>query len=406
MTKTARGTSVVQKCLVFTAADESKASGLYPYFKPIERICGTKVVIDGRELIMAGSNNYLGLATDPRVKLAATEAIKEFGTSCSGSRFMNGTLVLHEELERRLAAFVGKDSALCFTTGYMTNLGAISALVDRGTHVVCDRYNHASIVDGVCMAAGLHRGVNFHRYRHGDLFDLEVVLGTIPPHSKTLLVTDGVFSMEGDIVNLPAIKSFAAAHGATLYLDEAHAIGVLGKTGRGTAEHFGGGCMPDIVMCTFSKAFGSTGGFIAGERKVVDYIKHTARPLIFSASIPPAAIAAVLKSLEIIQGEPKRILRLQQIAAKMKNGLSSLGYDTGNSETPIVPLIIGDPEKTFRLFNAFFERGVYVNPVVTPAVPPDRCLLRTSYMATQTDQELDTILSVAEDEGKRLGIIR
>jgi 8-amino-7-oxononanoate synthase len=400
-----RSKPIVQKCLMFTDADDSRASGLYPYFKPIEKNIGTKVVIDGRELIMAGSNNYLGLATDSRVRLAAISAIEEFGTSCSGSRFMNGSLTLHEELERRLAAFVGKESALCFTTGYMTNLGAISALVQRGDHVISDRYNHASIVDGICMATGLHHRVNFHRYKHNDIIELEALLKKIPVDSSTLIITDGVFSMEGDIVDLPTIRRLAEQYGACLYLDEAHAMGVLGSTGRGTTEHFGGNCAPDLVMCTFSKAFGSTGGFVAGDRAIIDYVKHTSRPLIFSASIPPASIAAVLKALDIIEEEPQRIHRLQQIAQKMRRGLKGLGYDIGAAQTPIIPLVIGDPEKTFRLFQAFFNRGVYVNPVITPAVPPDRCLLRTSYMATHTDDELDTILSVAEDEGKRLGVI-
>jgi 8-amino-7-oxononanoate synthase len=405
MEATMSNKTIFQKCYDFTAAEEARASGLYPYFKPIEKNVGTKVLINGRELIMAGSNNYLGLALDPRVREAAIDAINVYGTSCSGSRFMNGTLSLHEELEERLASFVGKESALCFTTGYTTNLGAISALMSRGEHIISDKYNHASIVDGIFMATGLHRNISFHRYRHNDMDDLETVLKKIPDESPKFIATDGVFSMEGDIANLPEIKKLADKYDACLYLDEAHALGVLGATGRGTCEHYGDENLADIVMCTFSKAFGSIGGFIACDFRIIDYIKHMSRPLMFSASMPPANIAAVMKALDIIEEEPERVQRLQAIAKKMLDGFRSIGYEIGTAETPIVPLLIGDLEKTFMLFRALFERGVYVNPVVSPAVPPDRCMLRTSFMATHTDEELDTILSIADEEGRRIGII-
>lgn len=396
---------IFDKCYGFTEAEEARKSGVYPFFRPIEEARGGKVIIGGRELIMAGSNNYLGLAGDPRMRERAMEAIRKYGTSCSGSRFMNGTLALHEELEERLAVFCGKESALCFTTGYQTNLGAISALVGRDEHVISDKYNHASIMDGIFLSTGFNRTVPVHRFKHNNMADLEQKLKAIPPEVPKLIVTDGVFSMEGDIVKLPEMKALAEKYGAALYLDEAHALGVLGKTGRGTTEHYGNPALADLVMCTFSKSFGSIGGFIAGDHIVVDYIKHFARPLIFSASMPPANIAAVMAAIEIIEQEPERVARLQQIATKMLEGFKRMGFDIGTAETPIVPLLIGDNEKTFLFWKRLFERGVYVNPVIPPAVPPNRSLIRTSYMAIHTDEELDTILSIAGEEARKLGII-
>lgn len=382
-----------------------KNEGTYPYFRPIESYNGAHVVIRGKELIMAGSNNYLGLSLDPRVKDAAIRAVARYGTSCSGSRFMNGTLDLHEELESRLAAFIGKDAALCFTTGYQSNLGAISALLQRGDHVVSDKLNHASIMDGIFLAQGMNRSVNIHRFVHGSMEDLEAKLKAIPEDEPKLVATDGVFSMEGDIVDLPKMKALCDKYGAGLYLDEAHAIGVVGETGRGCTELFGSPDLADIVMCTFSKSFGSIGGFVAGDAEIIENIKHSARPLIFSASMPPANIAAVMAALDIIQEEPQRIRRLQDIGVKMIAGFKSLGFDIGITETPIIPLIIGDEEKTFKLWQSMFDRGVYVNPVVAPAVPPNKSLLRTSYMAIHSDADLDQVLTVAGEEGRRLGII-
>ena len=396
---------IFQKCYDFTEAIEARQVGIYPYFKPIEGSRGSKVIIGGRELVMAGSNNYLGLALDPEVREASINAIKRYGTSCSGSRFMNGTLALHEELEERLADFTGKQAALCFTTGYQTNLGSISALVGRGEHVITDKSNHASIMDGIFLALGLNRKVNIHRFKHNNLEDLEKRLSNIPSGESKLIVIDGVFSMEGDIVKLPEMKALADKYRVGVYLDEAHAIGVIGKTGRGTTEYYGNRDLADLIMCTFSKAFGSIGGFVAGEERVIDYIKHVSRPLIFSASMPPANIAAVMAALEIIEREPQRVLRLQQIARKMIEGFTELGFNIGTTETPIVPLIIGDNQKTFLFWKNLFEKGVYVNPVVSPGVPPNRALIRTSYMATHTNEELDQILEIAEQEGKKLGII-
>lgn len=396
---------IFQKCYDFTEAIEARQVGIYPYFKPIEGSRGSKVIIGGRELVMAGSNNYLGLALDPEVREASINAIKRYGTSCSGSRFMNGTLALHEELEERLADFTGKQAALCFTTGYQTNLGSISALVGRGEHVITDKSNHASIMDGIFLALGLNRKVNIHRFKHNNLEDLEKRLSNIPSGESKLIVIDGVFSMEGDIVKLPEMKALADKYRVGVYLDEAHAIGVIGKTGRGTTEYYGNRDLADLIMCTFSKAFGSIGGFVAGEERIIDFIKHVSRPLLFSASMPPSNIAAVIAALDIIEREPQRVLRLQQIARKMIEGFTELGFNIGTTETAIVPLIIGDNQKTFLFWKNLFEKGVYVNPVVSPGVPPNRALIRTSYMATHTNEELDQILEIAEQEGKKLGII-
>ncbi len=396
---------IFDKCTTFEDAKDAQEKGIYPYFKPIQESRGTKVVMEGKQLIMAGSNNYLGLSWDPRVKEAAIEATKKWGTSCSGSRFLNGTLALHEELEARLAAFVGKQRALCFTTGYQTNLGAISALVGRNEHVFSDKLNHASIMDGIFMAAGMRGNIRVHRYSHNKPESLEKFLSGVPLDDPKLIVTDGVFSMEGDICRLPEVKALCDKYKARLYLDEAHALGVLGHTGRGCEEHYGKGRLADVVMCTFSKSFGSLGGFVAGDVDVIEYIKHFARPLIFSASMPPATIASVGACLSIIEKEPERVRRLQQIGHKMVAGFKSLGFNVGTAETPIVPLLIGDMEKTLLFWRALFDGGVFTNPVLSPAVPPDSTLIRTSYMAIHTDAELDQILEVSGRAGKALGII-
>lgn len=396
---------IFEKCYSWGEAREAQERGLYPYFKPIQESRGTRVIMEGKELIMAGSNNYLGLSWDPRVKEAALSATKKWGTSCSGSRFLNGTLAIHEELEEHLARFVGKQRALCFTTGYQTNLGAISALLGKDEHVFSDKLNHASIMDGIFLAMGMRGRVKVHRYQHNDMTSLEKYLSHEPNDVPKMVVTDGVFSMEGDIVKLPRMYELCRKYGARLYLDEAHAIGVVGKTGRGTEEHYGVKDNTDIVMCTFSKSFGSLGGFIAGEDKVIDYIKHFARPLLFAASMPPATIASVSACLDIIEKEPERVQRLQEIGRKMVAGFKALGFDVGRAETPIVPLLVRDFEKTLLFWRALFDGGVFTNPVLSPAVPPDSTLIRTSYMAIHTDEELDTILSVAGEAGKKLGII-
>lgn len=396
---------IFDKCYDFKDAAEARESGIYPFFKPIEKMEGTKVYIEGKEMLMAGSNNYLGLATDERLKEEARKAVDTFGTTCSGSRFMNGTLDLHEEFEEKLADFTGKDSAVIFTTGYQTNLGAISALLGKGDHIITDKFNHASIMDGIFLSFGFQKNINLHRFKHNNMEELEQILEKIPKEDGKLIVTDGVFSMEGDIVKLPKMKELADRYRAGLYLDEAHAVGVVGESGKGTTEYYGDSDYADLIMCTFSKSFGSIGGFIAGDGPIIDYVKHFSRSLIFSASMPPASIAAAMKALEIIKSEPERVTRLQHIAEKMIAGFKTIGFDVGGAETPIVPLITGDNDKTFALWKALFERGIYVNPVISPAVPPKRSLIRTSYMATHSDEELDWLLEVAEEEGKRLGIV-
>lgn len=380
------------------------AIGFYPYYTAIQENHGSRVVIDGRELIMIGSNNYLGLSWDRRVIEAATEATRRYGTSCSGSRFLNGTLRLHEELEEELADFVGKPAALCFTTGYQTNLGALQALAGRRDHVFSDRLNHGSLVDGMLLAAGTTGGTRIHRYQHNDLDELERLLRSVEGGGK-LIVTDGVFSMEGDIAPLPEIGALARRYGARLYVDEAHALGVIGATGRGSQEHFDCHDAADVLMCTFSKSFGAVGGFIAGAAEVIDYIKHHARSFIFSASMAPGTIAAVTAALRIMKQEPQHVQRLQAIGARMIGEFKRLGFDVGTTETPIVPLVIGDDVLTFKYYRALLEHGVYANPVVSPAAPPGGALIRTSYMAIHSDDELDRALEVCATQARALGII-
>jgi 8-amino-7-oxononanoate synthase len=386
-----------EKCHGFTAAKEAMAAGLYPYFIPLSETEGTEVVISGRRLIMIGSNNYLGLTTHPKVREAAIEAVRKYGTSCTGSRFVNGNLEMHKELEERLAAFMGYERALVFSTGYQTNLGAISALIGRGDVVITDREDHASIVDGCRLSFG-----EMKRFRHSSMGDLERVLKSCNPDQGKMVVVDGVFSMGGDIAPLPQLVPLCQKYGARLMVDDAHSIGVLGN-GRGTAAHFGITSGVDLVMGTFSKSFASLGGFIAGDEPVIHYIQHFARSLIFSASMPPANVAACLAALDIMQTETWRYERLAQIALKMRKGYRSLGFDVGHTETPIVPIIIGDDMQTLMMWRALFDAGVYVNPVIPPAVPPTGSLLRTSYMATHTDEQLDRVLETVAAVARQLG---
>ncbi len=397
---------IFEKCYGFKEAQTVRESGLYPYFIPIEENHGSKVKMKGREVIMIGSNNYLGLAQDPRVQEASKQAIERYGTTCSGSRLINGTFALHEELEHLLAGFVNRQAALCFTTGYLTNLGAISSVLGRRDHILSDRYNHASIVDGIMLSIGLSGGsIKLHRYQHNSPEHLEKALAEIPEEEGKLIVTDGVFSMEGDIVRFPELKRIAQKYSTRVYLDEAHALGVIGATGRGTEEHYGDGSRADLLMGTFSKSFGAIGGFVAGDEVVIDYIKHFARPLIFTASMPPPMIAAVTATLKIMKSEPEHTRRLQEIAATMIREFKALGFDVGETQTPIIPLMIGDNEKTFMFWKVLFENGVYANPVVSPAVPPDRSIIRTSYMASHKDEELEQVLEICKKAGKQLGII-
>jgi 8-amino-7-oxononanoate synthase len=335
----------------------------------------------------------------PKVRQAAIEATQRYGTSCTGSRFLNGTLEMHLELERRLAQFVRTEAALVFSTGYQTNAGTISALVGRGDFVITDKDDHASIVDGCRLALGEVR-----RFNHSDMAHLERVLGGLPEDAGKLVVVDGVFSMGGDIAPLPEIVLLCQKYGARLMVDDAHAVGVLGG-GRGTAAHFGLSDQVDLTMGTFSKSFASLGGFIAGAEDVVHYIQHHARSMIFSASIPPANAAAALAALDIMEQEPERIARVNQIGERMRAGYRQLGFNVGNSATPVVPIIIGDNERTFMAWKALYEAGVYTNPVISPAVPPELSLLRTSYMATHTDQQLDRVLATFAEVGRALGLI-
>ncbi|MFQ5799511.1 MAG: aminotransferase class I/II-fold pyridoxal phosphate-dependent enzyme, partial [Bacteroidota bacterium] len=364
--------------------------GLYPYFKAISENYGPIVKIDGREIVMAGSNNYLGLTTHPKVIQAAKDAVERYGSGCSGSRYLNGTLDIHVELEEKLVDFMKKEACLLFSTGYQTNQGVIATLVQKGEYVLTDKDNHASIVVGTLMAKGLFAEVM--RYKHNDMQDLQRVISSIPVEAPKLVVTDGVFSMSGNIVNLPELVRIAKQNNARLMVDDAHGVGVLGRGGLGTADHFDLHDEVDLIMGTFSKTFASLGGFVAGERKVIEYIKHHAPALIFSASMTPAAVAAVLASLEILKAEPERIDKLHRNANRIRKGFTEMGFRILPGETAVVPVIIGDDLKTFMFWRGLFEAGVFVNAVISPAVPPGMQLLRTSFMATHEDEHLDRVL--------------
>jgi len=394
---------VFEKCRRWKEYRIAKATGLYPYFRAIEESYGaTEVQIEGRRVIMVGSNNYLGLSADPRVKEAAIKATERFGTTCSGSRLLNGTLALHEELEQRLAKFLNREAALVASTGFQTNL-TLSAVLDRHDIVFSDRQNHASLVDGIRLSFATER-----KFRHNDMEHLEQILQQSvekEPNAGRIIITDGVFSMEGDVCNLPRIVELAKKYGTRVMTDDAHAMGVLGEKGRGTSEYFGLEAETDLVMGTFSKSFASLGGVLAGPEDVINYIRHKGRALIFSASMTPASIAAALKSLEIIESEPQRRARLLDIAEKMHNGFRAMGFDTGVSVTPVVPVHIGDQVKCFRFWKALHEAGVFANPVIPPAVEPGHALIRTSFMATHTDEQLDRVLDTFEQIGRKLGVI-
>ena len=390
---------ILEKCYQFSVVKDAKEFGIYPYFIPLDENEGTEVTYQGRHVIMCGSNNYLGLTTHPKVRQAAIDAIERYGTSCTGSRFLNGNMSLHENLEAELAEWVGKEDSLVFSTGMQVNLGTISALVGRGDYIILDKDDHASIVDGAFLSGG-----KIQRYQHNDMDHLKRVLESLPADKGKLLVVDGLFSMEGDIAPLPELVPLCKEYGVRLMVDDAHAMGVLGG-GRGTAAHFGMTEDVDLIMSTFSKSFASLGGFIAGDADVVDFIKHQARSLIFSASIPPSNAAAALAALEVMRDEPERVARVIQIADKMRLEYRRLGFDIGDSVTPVIPIIIGDDDLTFLTWKLLFENGVFVNPVISPAVSPGRQLLRTSYMATHTDEQLEQVLEIFARVGKQLGLI-
>lgn len=391
---------IFEKCYQFTAAKEAIKAGYYPYFIPLKENEGTEVVYKGQRLIMCGSNNYLGLTTHPKVKEAAKNAIDRFGTSCTGSRFLNGTLELHEELENELAGWVGKEAALTFSTGMQANLGAISAISNRGDVIVLDKDDHASIVDGARLGYG-----TIERFRHNDMAHLERVLKSISDTVGKMIVVDGLYSMEGDLANLPEIIEIAKKYNARVMVDDAHGMGVTGK-GHGTAAHFGVTDKVDLIMSTFSKSFASLGGFVAGDSDVIHFIKHHARSLIFSASLPPANAASALAALKVMQQEPERIERINTVAAKMRDGFTKLGFNIGRSVSPIIPIIIGDDQRTFLAYHELFQAGVFVNPIISPAVPTGHSLLRTSYMATHTDEQLDKVLDIFATVGRKIGLIK
>jgi 8-amino-7-oxononanoate synthase len=390
---------IFEKCFNYTYARQYIAMGYYPYFIAMQGNEGSEAIFHGRRLIMCGSNNYLGLTTHPKVREAAIEAIKEYGTSCTGSRFLNGTLELHEQLEQELADWVGKEAGLVFSTGMQVNLGTISSLVGRNDVVLLDRDDHASIVDGARLGWG-----RVKRFQHNNMEDLQRVLEGIDDKLGKLVVVDGLFSMQGDIAPLPDIAKICKQYGARLMVDDAHALGVLGG-GRGTAAEFGLTEGVDLIMGTFSKSLASLGGFIAGDEDVIHYIKHHARSLMFSASIPPANAATALAALHVMQEEPERVRRVNDIGEFMRKRYHELGFETGSSCTPVIPIYIGDDYRTAVIWKTLFEAGVYVNMVVAPAVPEGKQLLRTSYMATHTDEQLERVLQVFAQVGKQVGII-
>jgi len=391
--------SLFKKLAGFTTPDELKKAGIYPYFRSIEENHDTEVVIQGRKLLMFGSNSYMGLTNHPKVKEAAKKAIDMYGSSCSGSRFLNGTSRLHIELEERLADHVGKESALIFTTGFQTNLGTVASLTGRNGVIILDELDHASIIEGSRLSFS-----RVLKFVHNDMKDLEKLLQSVQVEKIKMIVIDGIFSMEGDICNLPEITRLANKYEALVMVDDAHALGVIGEKGKGTANHFGLTEQVDIIMGTFSKSLASVGGYIATTTETVNYLKHHSRPMIFSASIPPSAVAAALAALEIIQTEPERQEKLWTNTAYIANALQELGFDINTSETPIIPIYIRDNYLTFQFTQRLFEEGIFVNPVVSPAVRSDSSLLRLSIMATHTRDQLDEAIGKIEKVASELHV--
>ena len=373
-----------RRCAQYRAPQEAQAKGIYPYYKPIESEQSTVVKIQGREVLMFGSNSYLGLSNDPRLKEAAIEAVRKYGTSCSGSRFLNGTLDIHVALEEKLAKLVGKEAAVCFSTGFQVNLGVVSALCGHHDYLLLDSLNHASIIEGSRLSFG-----RVWKYNHNDMDSLEAKLKQCSPEAIKLIVSDGVFSMEGDIVPLPEMVALAEKYDADIMIDDAHSLGVLGHQGRGTADHFGLTDKVDLIMGTFSKSFGSLGGFIAADFDVINYLKHNARSLIFSASMPPANVAAASRAIDIMLSEPERIQHLWDLTHYARRQFQERGFDTGHSETPIIPLFVRNSEKSFWLCNRLLEDGVFVTPVIAPAVLDSDSLIRFALMATHSFAQVD-----------------
>lgn len=392
-----------KKCLEFTRADEIKQLNLYPYFRPIQENEGPVVQMEGRKVVMAGSNNYLGLTAHPKVKEATVKAVEKYGTGCSGSRYLTGTLDLHIELEERLAKFFNTEAVLLFSTGYQTAQGIIPTLVNRGDYVVSDKDNHACIVAGNLMAKGAT--ADFVRYKHNDMKDLERVISKLDPEAGKLIVSDGVFSTGGEIVDLPRLNEIAKKYNARILIDDAHSVGVIGKGGRGTASEFNLEKDIDLTMGTFSKTFASLGGFVAGAERVINYIKHLSPALIFSASPTPASVAAALAALTILEQEPERVTRLISNANKVRTELKGLGFNVVEGRTAIVPVIVGDDGLAFQMWRRLYDSGVFVNVFISPGVPQGRQMMRTSYMSSHEDQHLDFIIATFKKIGKELNII-
>lgn len=392
-----------KKCYEFTRADEVKAMGVYPYFRPIEENEGPVVQIEGKKIIMAGSNNYLGLTGHPKVKEAAINAIKKYGTGCSGSRYLTGTLDLHIELESRLAKFFNTEAVLLYSTGFQTALGVIPTLVQRNEYVISDKDNHACIVTGTLITKGSVG--NLVRYKHNDMTDLERVISQIPIDAGKLIVSDGVFSTGGEIVDLPKLNQIAKKYNARILIDDAHSVGVIGKGGRGTASEFNLESEVDLTMGTFSKTFASLGGFVAGAERIINYLKHFSPALIFSASPTPASVASALAALDILEAHPELVDKLIWNANYMRTNLRTMGYNVLEGRTGIVPVIVGNDELAFKMWRILYDKGVFVNVFISPGVPEGRQMMRTSYMATHEKEHLDEILNVFNDAGKILGLI-
>jgi len=391
---------VFQKCRDYRQARDLRAADLYSYYRPLASAQDPEVTMaDGRKLVMLGSNNYLGLTNHPAVKEAAAAALARYGTGCAGSRLLNGSLDLHERLEAALARFLRREAAITFSTGFQVNLGTLSCLLGRHDVAILDALDHACILDGCRLGFG-----KIYKFKHNDMASLEAKLSAVPEGRGRLIVVDGVYSMEGDLAPLPEIVALKKRFAARLMVDDAHGLGVLGENGRGTAEHFSVEGEVDLVMGTFSKSLAAIGGFVAGDAEVIDYVRHTARSAVFSAALPPASAAAALAALEIVEREPERRKQLWEATAYMKRELSGLGFDTGNSESPVIPIVVGDDERALRMVRRLQEEGVFVNCVISPAVPEDRAMIRTSYMATHQRAHLDRALEAFARVGRELGL--
>jgi 8-amino-7-oxononanoate synthase len=392
-----------KKCYDFTRADDVKAMGVYPYFRAIQENEGPVVQIEGKRKVMAGSNNYLGLTAHPRVKEAAIKAVEKYGTGCSGSRYMTGTVDLHEELEARLAKFFGKEAVLLFSTGYQTAQGIIPTLVQRGEYVVSDKDNHACIWAGNFMAKGLT--AELIRYKHNDMSDLERMLSKLDKEAPKLIISDGVFSSGGEIVDLPNLVKMAKTYNGRILIDDAHAVGIIGKGGRGTASEFGLESEVDMTMGTFSKTFASLGGFVAAEAKIINYLKHHSSALMFSASPTPASVASALAALDILEEQPELVTKVIRNAEKVRSELKTAGFNVVEGRTAIVPVIVGDDNIAFQMWRRLFDEGVFVNVFISPGVPPGRQMMRTSFMASHEDEHLDFIIDKFKKVGAELGLI-